>query len=335
MSDHSNSSYPTAAGRGWIPASRDIGLPGESFPRGRGGRSAEGDPGFRRDDEEGGASACDAWPDEALGEGAPGRRGAAERGGEREGDGPRTSLSSSLAPDVSPVAGHDPSFRASTSLGLAVSGDGLPLPRREEQGWSPARKVRFLDRLSGRGDVRAAAAAVGMSRSRPICCGGGTGCSRGGGMRRWCWRGGMSRTCWRRGRSMGWRSRCSITASRWRCGGVTTRGCCWRIWGARPVGGGGCGGLGRAGRRPGGAVRRSAGGGCGRGAGGAVRGGAGAGRAAGAGPAAVAGGLCRPGGRHAPGRGRCGVGAGCGGGRGGAGGRARSARGALARGGGG
>ena len=164
MSDHSNSSYPTAAGRGWIPGSRDIGLPGESFPRGRGGRSAEGDPGFRRDDEEGGASACDAWPDEALGEGAPGRRGAAERGGEREVGGPRTSLSSSLAPDVSPVAGHDPSFRASTSLGLAVSGDGLPLPRREEQGWSPARKVRFLDRLSGKGDVRAAAAAVGMSR---------------------------------------------------------------------------------------------------------------------------------------------------------------------------
>ena len=72
----------------------------------------------------------------------------------------------------------------------------------------------------------------GCRGSRPICCGGGTGCSRGGGMRRWCWRGGMSRTCWRRGRSMGWRSRCSITASRWRCGGVTTRGCCWRIWGA-------------------------------------------------------------------------------------------------------
>ena len=56
------------------------------------------------------------------------------------------------------------------------------------------------------------------------------GFSRRGGMRRWCWRGGMSRKCWRRGRSMGWRRPCSITASRWRCGGGSMRGCSWRIW---------------------------------------------------------------------------------------------------------
>lgn len=70
----------------------------------------------------------------------------------------------------------------------------------------------------------------GCRGSRPTCCGGGTGLLRRRGRRRWCWRGGMSRKCWRRGLWTGWRSRSSITASRWRCGGAMTRGCCWRIW---------------------------------------------------------------------------------------------------------
>lgn len=71
----------------------------------------------------------------------------------------------------------------------------------------------------------------GCLGSRPICCGGGTRCSRRGGMRRWCWRGGMSRKCWRRGRSMGWRRPSFIMASRWRCGGGSMK--CWRWWRAR------------------------------------------------------------------------------------------------------
>lgn len=72
----------------------------------------------------------------------------------------------------------------------------------------------------------------GCLGSRPICCGGGTLCLRRGGTRRWCWRwrGGMSRKCWRRGRSMGWRRPSFIMVSRWRCGGGSMRGCCWRIW---------------------------------------------------------------------------------------------------------
>jgi hypothetical protein len=70
----------------------------------------------------------------------------------------------------------------------------------------------------------------GCRGSRLTCCGGATRPLRGGGTRRWVWRGGMSRKCWRRGRSMGWRSRSSTTASRWRCGGVMTRGCSWPIW---------------------------------------------------------------------------------------------------------
>lgn len=135
MSDRSNSSYPTAAGRGWIPASRDIGLPGESSaPR---GRKADSDPGLRRDDGGAGGPVLE----EALKGRAPDRRGAAERAGECEGDGPRTSLSSPATPstDSAPATGSD-------------------------SGWTPARKVRFLHHLSDKGDVRAAAARVGMSR---------------------------------------------------------------------------------------------------------------------------------------------------------------------------
>lgn len=135
MSDRSNSSYPTAAGRGWIPASRDIGLPGEaSAPR---GRKADSDPGLRRDDGGAGGPVLE----EALKGRARDRRGAAERVGEREGDGPRTSLSSPAFP--------------STDSTPATGSDG---------GWTPARKVRFLHHLSDKGDVRAAAARVGMSR---------------------------------------------------------------------------------------------------------------------------------------------------------------------------
>lgn len=70
----------------------------------------------------------------------------------------------------------------------------------------------------------------GCRGSRLMCCGGGIPLLRSGGRRPWGWRGGMSRKCWRRGRSTGWRSRSFTMASRWRCGGAMTRGCCWRIW---------------------------------------------------------------------------------------------------------
>jgi len=130
MSDPSNSSYPTSAGRGWIPASRDIGLPGESFPRLR--FEGEGGPGGWRDDDA---------PFDALEERAADRRSAADTFGEREGDGPRTCPSS-----------------AGSSSRHSASATG------SDNGWTPARKVRFLDHLSEKGDVRAAAARVGMSR---------------------------------------------------------------------------------------------------------------------------------------------------------------------------
>jgi len=87
---------------------------------------------------------------DALGEGASGRRGAAEKVGEREGDGPRISLSSDFDtsdPDTARASLHHPA-------------DGPP----QETGWSPARKVRFLHQLAEKGDVRAAASRVGMSR---------------------------------------------------------------------------------------------------------------------------------------------------------------------------
>lgn len=87
---------PTRFGRGWIPASRDIGLPGD----GPFGQDA-------------------ATP-------------LASAGGERPTD------------DAS--AGRE--------------GDGVP-----HNGWSDARKVAFLHYLADRGDVRAACARVGMSRT--------------------------------------------------------------------------------------------------------------------------------------------------------------------------
>ncbi|MFT4055985.1 MAG: hypothetical protein QM681_15890 [Novosphingobium sp.] len=83
-------------GRGWVPASRDIGIPGEQA-------------------------------------GASSTSGATERVREREGDGPR--IFSSPSPHVSHTA------------------------------WDADRKVRFLDQLSQKGDVRAACAFVGMSRT--------------------------------------------------------------------------------------------------------------------------------------------------------------------------
>ncbi|AOR76862.1 hypothetical protein [Novosphingobium resinovorum] len=83
-------------GRGWVPASRDIGIPGEQA-------------------------------------GASSASGATERVREREGDGPR--IFSSPSPYVSHTA------------------------------WDADRKVRFLDQLSQKGDVRAACAFVGMSRT--------------------------------------------------------------------------------------------------------------------------------------------------------------------------
>ncbi len=214
MSDHSKSSYPTAAGRGWIPASRDIGLPGESFPRTR--RLVEGDPSFRWDDGEGwsgreawsdgggGAdgrcpSGCEGWAEGeggadgeglggggrlgggvsvgdaasdygteargegfASGQGASGLSGAHGRFGEREGDGPgilpsSSSSSSSGAVDLPFGDGASP---------LHHPADGPP-PRAGEDfhnGWSAQRKVRFLHHLAEKGDVRSAAARVGMSR---------------------------------------------------------------------------------------------------------------------------------------------------------------------------
>ncbi|MFD2135663.1 hypothetical protein ACFSLT_11410 [Novosphingobium resinovorum] len=81
---------------GWVPASRDIGIPGEQA-------------------------------------GASSASGATERVREREGDGPR--IVSSPSPYVSHTA------------------------------WDADRKVRFLDQLSQKGDVRAACAFVGMSRT--------------------------------------------------------------------------------------------------------------------------------------------------------------------------
>ncbi|EZP83607.1 hypothetical protein BV97_00792 [Novosphingobium resinovorum] len=81
-------------GRGWVPASRDIGIPGEQA-------------------------------------GASSPSGATERVREREGDGPRI-------------------FSSSPESHTA---------------WDADRKVRFLDQLSQKGDVRSACAFVGMSRT--------------------------------------------------------------------------------------------------------------------------------------------------------------------------
>lgn len=92
-------------GRGWIPVSRDIGLPG-------------------------GEAGASLPP------------GASEKSWEREGDGPGI-------------------FSSSSASDLLESG----LPFVSHTAWDPARKVRFLDHLAGKGDVRAACAAVGMSRT--------------------------------------------------------------------------------------------------------------------------------------------------------------------------
>ncbi|MEE4453824.1 hypothetical protein [Novosphingobium resinovorum] len=94
-------------GRGWVPASRDIGIPGEQA-------------------------------------GAPAEPGATERFREREGDGPRIFSSSS---DSSDSSDDDEPVTA-------------PL-----HAWDASRKVRFLDHLSRKGDVRSACARVGMSRT--------------------------------------------------------------------------------------------------------------------------------------------------------------------------
>ncbi|WP_404482223.1 hypothetical protein [Novosphingobium sp. BL-52-GroH] len=68
--------------------------------------------------------------------------GASEKSRAREGDGPRI-------------------FSSSSASDLLESG----LPFVSHTAWDPARKVRFLDHLAGKGDVRAACAAVGMSRT--------------------------------------------------------------------------------------------------------------------------------------------------------------------------
>ncbi|WP_152524712.1 hypothetical protein, partial [Novosphingobium lindaniclasticum] len=130
-------------------------MPGECFPRR--GREAGSDPDVRRDDGWAGdleALGPDALGPDALGAQAPGRRGAAEKVGEREGDGPRTSPSS----PSSPLNGPDEPFHDPDRLEPQHGAPG------EDAGWSPARKVRFLHHLAEKGDVRAAASRVGLTR---------------------------------------------------------------------------------------------------------------------------------------------------------------------------
>ena len=131
--------YPTRFGRGWIPAERDIGLPGEVFsttPRA----------------------------------GAAGPAGAPEKYGEREGDGPRIHSSSSSSSgvrhdDASCDAASGPGFRRDDLGGRPASGwDGDDFAAASTRGWDAGRKVRFLHALALKGDVRAACARVGMSR---------------------------------------------------------------------------------------------------------------------------------------------------------------------------
>ena len=115
---------PTRFGRGWIPASRDIGLPSDDWP----------------------ASACPDHFDRDCGAGAASLLSASSFGqargcvqGERDGQGDGM-------PTPAPSAKRE--------------GDGVP-----HNGWSDARKVAFLHHLADRGDVRAACAQVGMSRT--------------------------------------------------------------------------------------------------------------------------------------------------------------------------
>ncbi|WP_260927231.1 hypothetical protein [Novosphingobium sp. 9] len=121
MTGSSHSPYPTAAGRGWIPGSRDIGIPGERV----------------------GASSASY---------------AVQRDGEREGDNPRTcpSCPCQSEGEARPDIHSGPSLRWDDERGRGEAVNARV--------WDAGRKVRFLHHLAEHGDVRAAAARVGVSR---------------------------------------------------------------------------------------------------------------------------------------------------------------------------
>ena len=107
----SGPSYPTSFGRGWIPADRDIGLPGEELTTG-----SEG-----------------AAPPPLQGRGSGG-------GG---------------SPHEPSLVGKSPHPNPSPE------GEGLRMINHNS--WTPARKAAFLHHLAEAGNVRAAAARVGLS----------------------------------------------------------------------------------------------------------------------------------------------------------------------------
>jgi hypothetical protein len=112
--------YPTQFGRGWIPASRDIGLPGDEpcgFPDDRGG--------------------------DAFGDAGSSLRAAGEA--------------------IQSGARDSGLLRGDASLHDEGGEDGARVTPHTS--WTDARKVAFLHYLSEKGDVRAACARVGMSRT--------------------------------------------------------------------------------------------------------------------------------------------------------------------------
>ena len=122
----SEHSFAAACGRGWIPAERDIGLPGKALGVCGGG----------------GASIL---PE--LGSG----RGTSEAGG-----GVGAAIAGGDARVLASIPLHHPADGSPPQAGLGED------PGRHN-GWTPARKARFLDHLSWSGNVRAACVAVGLS----------------------------------------------------------------------------------------------------------------------------------------------------------------------------
>ena len=120
--------YPTGFGRGWIPCARDIGLPGEAGVFASFSSVAPAEAGVYPSSPHRGSRGFD---DEGLAGPLPPQ-------GRRMGFGPE------------PVEGQ----RRRDEMREVVT---------RHDGWTPARKARFLDHLARHGNVRAACAAVGMS----------------------------------------------------------------------------------------------------------------------------------------------------------------------------
>ena len=179
MSDDPEHRYPTPFGRGWIPLSRDIGVPGDDLgwsavaPAEAGaypGSPRRYDAGFDGEELDGPLPDLrSVYPERPAFRPAEGR-------GRRDGvgyGGGALALGRLIPPVPLHHASQGPPPRAGEELlPLHHPADGPP--SRAELGedlrgalhhnaFTPERRVRFLDALAGRGSVRGACAAVGVS----------------------------------------------------------------------------------------------------------------------------------------------------------------------------